>query len=108
MTKDDIRRDLGDRARVPFSRWTAYTTALGLRVAELEERLTDGTARAAYTESDDPDRLVPVIPFPERLAIVVAGDRSRNQSKYYVNNHIHGPRISNLVRWKSSEPGVAH
>ncbi|WP_040830600.1 UGSC family (seleno)protein [Nocardia jiangxiensis] len=98
-SKDDIRRELGERARVPWSQWIGCTTAVGLQVSDLEERLVDGTARDAYRESDDPDRLVPVIPFPERLAIVVNGDSARNQSKYYVNNHVHGPRIPTRVRW---------
>jgi hypothetical protein len=101
MTKDDLRRELSDRARVPYSQMTGYVTAPGLILADLEDKLRDGTARAAYLESDDPDRLVPVIPFPERLDIVVAGDAPRNQSKYYVNNHVHGPRIATRVDWGS-------
>lgn len=99
-SKDDIRRDLGDRARVPWGMWRRYAPGQGnTRAEDFDDRLVDGTARAAYRESDDPERLVPVIPFPERLAIVVAGDHSRNQSRYYVNNHVHGPRIATRVAW---------
>jgi len=100
MGKDDIRRDLGDRARVPLSRWTNYTTQIGISAEWLAEALADPSiARAAYNESTDPDRPVPVIPYPERLSIVVAGDPARNQSKYYVNNQLHAPQVAKKVQW---------
>jgi hypothetical protein len=38
--------------------------------------------------------MIPTIPRPDCLAIVVAGDPDRNQSKYLVNNHNQGPRIA--------------
>lgn len=99
MSKDDIRRELADRARAPLSQLRTYVSAPGMVLPDLDARLADGTARAEYHESEDPDRLVPVIPFPERLAIVVAGDPPRNQSKFYVNNHVQGPRVAKRVSW---------
>ena len=46
-----------------------------------------------YLASDDPDRLVSVILDPDAMAIVVTGDPARNQSRFYVNNHMHGARV---------------
>ena len=44
----------------------------------------------AYTQSDDPERKVPVFIKPEAIGIVLAGDPGRNQSKGYVQNQSHG------------------
>ncbi len=59
--------------------------------------MKQGLLPAAFHESDDPDRLVPVFQRPEWIGIVVAGDWGRNQSKGYVSNHVQGPLVSRKV-----------
>jgi hypothetical protein len=48
-----------------------------------------GSAPALYAESDDPERMVPMLLKPEWTNIVLAGDPQRNQARIYINNHEH-------------------
>jgi len=93
MSKDGVRVELADRARVSARTWDSFPEATGVDGFHLPSLIEQGWAPAAYAESEDPDRLIPAIPFPDRLAIVVAGDPGRNQSRYFVNNHAQGTRV---------------
>lgn len=103
-SKDDIRRYMYEHVKIPASlaeRYAYYCGQTGFRVTEAVKQ---GLLPAAYHESDDPDRLVPVFQRPEWIGIVVAGDWGRNQSKGYVSNHIQGPPVSRQIvlpgRWR--------
>jgi hypothetical protein len=96
-TKDDIRRRLFDQLTIEarwFERYPMHCTGTE---DSLATRVNNGLIPPLYAESDDPDRQVPILRRPEWTGIVVAGDRGRNHSRVYVNNHEQGPPVSKRV-----------
>ena len=84
MTKDDVRKRLAATAMAPAWLLEAGFQGLGHGRADFGERVRSGRLPAAYARSDDPARLVPVIPDPASLIIIVAGNAGRCQAKYYL------------------------
>jgi len=95
--KAEIRRHLFERTKIS-ARWLEHyplhPAGAEVPLRELVER---GSAPARYAESDDPDRLVPMLLREEWTSIVLAGDPQRNQSRIYVNNHEQGAPVSKRV-----------
>ena len=102
--KDDIRRYLYEHLRLP----ARLLERCAHDVISTDETLVDlvarGVAPARYAESDDPDRLVPLLLREEWTGILVAGDAGRNQSRAYVNNHKQGPPVSKAVTRAPATP----
>ncbi|MGH3495206.1 MAG: hypothetical protein ACRDQ1_18500, partial [Sciscionella sp.] len=97
MTRADVRLALAEHAMVP-ARWlNDGVTALGGPWLDLAKRVRGGVLPPRFHESDDPNRLVPVILDPARLAIVVTGNPGRNQSKYYIPLGKPGQRFTRRV-----------
>jgi hypothetical protein len=92
MSKRDIAEELAKRSLTPARLWRTYPHVVGIDGFNLEKMVESGTAPSPYGKSNDPDRLVPTLSYPESLAIIIGGDPDRNQSRYFVNNHEHGPR----------------
>lgn len=63
----------------------------------LAELVRRGAAPALYAESDDPERMVPMLLKPEWTNIVLAGDPERNQARIYINNHEHAPPTTRKI-----------
>ncbi|HSQ05912.1 MAG TPA: hypothetical protein VLN59_17870, partial [Burkholderiales bacterium] len=97
-SKDDIRRYLYEKIKIPARLVERYAWHLGLTSFTLAEQVRLGILDRKYAVSDDPQREVPMMIRPERLGVVVSGDPGRNQSKAYISNHIQGRRLSRLVR----------
>lgn len=97
-SKDDIRQHLFENVRLPARLLERY----GRHVEGAEFTFADYVARKVadplYAESDDPDRLLPLLLAPGHTGIVLAGDPGRNQCRWYANNHEQGPATSRLVR----------
>ena len=96
--KDEIRRYLHARLKVRAGLAERYAWHVGLTSFSLAEQVGLGILEAHYAASTDPEREVPMLIKPEWLGIVVAGDPGRNQSKVFINNHVHGERTSRVVR----------
>jgi hypothetical protein len=96
-TKDDIRRYLYERVKMPASRAERYAYHCGQTGFRVTDHVKQGLLPPAYHESDDPDRLIPVFQRAEWIGIVVAGDWGRNQSKGYVCNHVQGVPTSRRI-----------
>lgn len=96
-TKDDIRRYLYERVKMPASRAERYAYHCGQTGFRVTDHVKQGLLPPAYHESDDPERPIPVFQRPEWIGIVVAGDWGRNQSKGYVCNHVQGVPTSRRV-----------
>ena len=95
--KEEIRRHLFEQLRIE-ARWLEHyplhVAGHETGIAELVER---GLAPASFLDSDDPERLLPLLLREEWTNIVVGGDPGRNQSRVYVNNHEQGPPVSKRV-----------
>jgi hypothetical protein len=94
LSKADVANELARRAVIPAVTWETYPHVVGVDGFNLEQMVDVGTAPGPYGVSRDPNRLVPTISYPGSLAIVLGGDPDRNQSRYLVNNHEHGPRTA--------------
>ena len=97
-SKDDIRRHLYEKVTMTAAAAERYAYYCGQTGFRVNDYVRKGLLPAAYGESDDPQRLIPVFQRPEWIGIVVAGDWGRNQSKGYVSNHIQGPPVSKPIR----------
>jgi len=112
LTKDDIRNYLQEHARMPAGVMERYAAQVGATGFNLAERARRGKIPAYYGTSDDPERLVPMVPRAEWINIVIAGNPGRNQSRAYINNHSQGAHVSHPVqlpaRWedlRAQQPG---
>jgi hypothetical protein len=96
VTPRELREGLAQRALAPARLMADYVAHTGVEYFDWRRFAPNLPHPERYLASDDPDRLVPVLLDPDALGIVVTGDPARNQSRIYVNNHMHGARV--LVR----------
>ena len=89
-TKDDVREYLYEHAKVEAHWVDIWAANTGVEENRLQRLIERGEAPPEFAESDDPCRLVPALLRAEWTNIVVAGDPGRNQSRFYVNNHVQG------------------
>ena len=90
-TKKDIKRALWERARIPawhmerISRdWTQKPSW------DLAREVRMGNMPKVYHESDDPNRLVPLVWDQDDYMIVVTGDLGRNSGYIFAHNGVLG------------------
>jgi hypothetical protein len=87
-TKDDVRRALFAKARIPawrFEKLIGEWSNLTAGRRRLVDLAAEGLVPPAFGESDDPDRLVPIVTSPDKFLIAVAGDPARTNA--YVMSH---------------------
>jgi len=65
------------------------------RLVDLVKR---GELAAVFGESDDPERLVPIVSKPEDLMIAVSGDPLRTNACTLVSNGMHGYPTTKRIR----------
>ncbi len=95
--KNRIRQYFYEHVKISVRNVERYAYGAGLTGFRVANNVKLGLLPKEYALSDDPDRLVPVFPWPESIGIVVAGDAGRNQSKGYVCNHVQGVPTSRKV-----------
>jgi hypothetical protein len=102
--KQKIRTYLHQNTRIAARDMEAYVWISGGVKVTLADLAAEGKIPPGYVESSDPGRLVPMIPDPDWIGIMVAGNPNRNQSRAYVTDHVGGPPPARQVvlphRWK--------
>ena len=86
-SKQDVKQYLFDHARLPaweFERYLGDWTDHVIRSLEAEVNL--GKIPRVFLESDDPNRLVPIVFEPDDFMIAVAGDPLRNNASTFAHN----------------------
>ena len=86
-SKQDVKQYLFDHARLPaweFERYLGDWTDHVIRSLESEVNL--GKIPRVFLESDDPNRLVPIVFEPDDFMIAVAGDPLRNNACTFAHN----------------------
>ena len=73
-----------------FERYIGEWSNLTPGRRRLVELVADGALPAVFAESDDPDRLVPIVTRPERIMIAVAGDPNRTNAYAMSHDGPHG------------------
>ncbi len=89
----DVQAALFRNARITaraFERFIGDWTNLTAGHRRLVDLVVDGALPAAFAESDDPDRMVPIVTRPERLLLAVAGDPNRANAYAFSNDGPHG------------------
>ena len=99
LSKTDVQQYLFDHARIPASQlerilndW-AEIPAINLAA---EAKL--GAIPMVFHESNDPDRLVPLVWKPDDYMIVVTGDPLRNNAYVFAHNGLRGYPVSKVIR----------
>ncbi|HET7597131.1 MAG TPA: UGSC family (seleno)protein [Burkholderiales bacterium] len=98
-SKQDLKRHLFDHARITarqFERilrdWTQKP------VWNLAEEAKAGRIPRVYHESDDPERLVPLVWKPDDFMIAVTGDLTRNSVYIFAHNGVLGFPVAKRIR----------
>ena len=92
-TKTDVKEALFEHARIPAWRFEKLIGEWSNRTAgrrTLVELAADGHVPKLFAESNDPDRLVPIVTEPSKFVIAVAGDPSRTNAYVFSNDGPHG------------------
>ena len=89
----EVQLALFEHARIPAGRFEQFIgewsnlTAGRRRLVDLAD---EGILPAAFGESDDPERLVPIVSRPERIRVAVSGDPNRANAFAFSNDGPHG------------------
>lgn len=101
LSKAEVKRQLFLRARLPARRVERYVGEW-TNIVPGSPRLIDLVGRGAlspvFGESDDPERLVPIVTRPEDLMIAVSGDPLRTNACTFVSNGMHGYPTTKRIR----------
>jgi hypothetical protein len=96
-SKDDVRRWIYDHALIPARQFDEQLA----RIEDgynLKESVSRGILAERFAESDDPERLVPVLHDPDELQIVVCGAPNRNRSFIAGQFGSYGGAVSKKIR----------
>jgi hypothetical protein len=86
-TKDTVKQYLYDHARMPawrvedlMERWTEF------KIGSLKHQYNIGKLSKDFAESDDPNRLVPIVCHPDEFMVLVSGDPLRTNAYAFAHN----------------------
>jgi|HubBroStandDraft_6_1064221.scaffolds.fasta_scaffold10604_5 hypothetical protein len=102
LSKDDVRRYLSAHTLMEAGVLEAEARMARGNEYSLKDLVDRGIAPPAYAESEDPRRLVQVIPDPASIRIVLGGDPGRNQNRLYWNNHEQGLPLHRRVEMNAA------
>ena len=86
-SKDDVKRYLFDHARMPAWRVESLTDKWAdFPIVSLEQQVNLGRLPQTFHESDDPNRLVPIVTHPDDFMVLVSGDPLRTNAYGFTHN----------------------
>jgi len=98
FSKQDVKQYLFDHARLPASQFQRILRDWTLKpLWNLAEMVREGRIPAVFHESDDPERLVPLVWRPDDYMIAVTGDPMRNSAYVFAHNGLRGYTVSRPV-----------
>ena len=100
LSKQDLQAELFAQARLPawkFEQYIGGWTNLVPGRPTLAELVAEGKAPPIFAESDDPERLVPIVCEPEHLMIAVSGDPLRTNAYSFVHNGLLGYPVTKPI-----------
>jgi len=101
LSKQDLQRRLFEQARIPASKFERYIgewTNLAPGRPSLKDLVRRGRAAPIFAQSDDPERLVPVVEKAEDIMIAVSGDPLRTNAYVFAHNGILGFPVTKPIR----------
>ena len=105
-SKDDVRNALFEHARIPawrFEKLIGEWSNLTAGRRTLIDLAAAGHVPAVFAESDDPERMVPIVTDPSKFAIAVAGDPTRTNAYVFSNDGPHGDWTARSIDRSSSQ-----
>ncbi len=98
-TKADVKQYLYDHARLPAWEFERQLRVWNIRgVWDLKDDVRNGRIPKVFYESDDENRLVPIVWKPEDFMIAVTGDPLRNNMYVFAHNGFLGFPTGKKVR----------
>jgi hypothetical protein len=86
-SKADVRQYLFDHARLPAWKIEKYTeTWADFPIGSLAHQVNLGRLPKVFAESDDPERLVPIVFCPDDIMVLVSGDPLRTNAYVFAHN----------------------
>jgi hypothetical protein len=97
-SKLDVKRFIFEHARLPAWKFEQQLRDWNIRgVWDLKDDVTHGRIPKVFYESDDPNRLVPIVWKPEDYMIAVTGDPLRNNAYIFAHNGFLGYPVGKKV-----------
>ncbi|MCW5604289.1 MAG: hypothetical protein KIT18_07075, partial [Burkholderiales bacterium] len=94
----DVKRYLFEHARMPAWEFERHLRDWNIRgVWNLKEDAVAGRIPSVFYESDDPNRMVPIVWKPEDYMIVVSGDPLRNNAYVFAHNALLGYPVGRQI-----------
>lgn len=86
-SKDDVKRYLFDHARMPAWRAEVINNKWAdFPIGSLKQQVNLGRLPRAFHESDDPNRMVPIVFEPDDFMVLVSGDPLRTNAYTFGHN----------------------
>jgi hypothetical protein len=97
-SKLDVKRYIFEHARMPAWKFEQQLRDWNIRgVWDLKDDVTHGRIPKVFYESDDPNRLVPIVWKPEDYMIAVTGDPLRNNAYIFAHNGFLGYPVGKKI-----------
>lgn len=97
-SKREVQQYLFDHARMSARQFELYAnTWTDQAHAPLTVRVAKGDAPKVFAETDDPERLVPIVFKPEDFLVVVTGDPLRTNAYVFTHNGLRGFTVAKKV-----------
>ncbi|HEV8520015.1 MAG TPA: UGSC family (seleno)protein [Burkholderiales bacterium] len=97
-SKAQVKRYLYEHARLPAWEFERQLRDWNIRgVWDLKDDVTAGRIPKVFYESDDPNRLVPIVWEPEDYMIAVSGDPLRNNAYVFAHNGFLGYPVGKKI-----------
>ncbi|HEY9446434.1 MAG TPA: UGSC family (seleno)protein [Burkholderiales bacterium] len=105
-SKHDVKKYLFEHARMPASVFERYLRDWTMKPTwDLAREARLGRIPRAFHESDDPNRMVPIVWEPEDFMIAVTGDGARNSAYVFAHNGVLGYPVGKKIelprRWNA-------
>ncbi len=98
-SKADVKQYLFDHARLPAHQFERQLHEWNIRgVWNLKEDVAAGLIPKVFYESDDPNRLVPIVWEPDDYMIAVSGDPLRNNAYVFAHNGFLGYPVGKKIQ----------
>jgi hypothetical protein len=97
-SKQDLKRYLYDHARLPAHQYERILRDWTMKPTwNLEEEVRLGRVPQVFFESNDPDRMVPLVWDPDDYMVVVTGDPARNSAYVFAHNGVLGYPVAKKI-----------
>jgi len=98
-SKQDLKQALFDRARITAREFEKILRDWTQKpIWNLAEEARAGRIPNVYHESDDPERMVPLVWSPDQYMIAVTGDLGRNSCYVFAHNGVLGFPVAKEIR----------